>query len=77
MSLVSKSASRQTKARVIEQVISHRRFHRMMARQGIDLTGSWWRGFEQDIFGALRRCRFCPNAQTCYAWLDSDSPQSI
>ena len=76
MSLVSKSASRQTKARIIERMISHRPFHRMMTRQGIDLTGSWWREFEQHIFGALRRCRRCANAHVCGAWVKSDRPRA-
>ena len=76
MSRISKFASRQTEIRLIERMIAHRPFRRMMARQGIDLAGSWWREFEQHIFGAMGRCRLCANAHLCRSWLDSDRPRA-
>src|SRR5689334_4902750 len=77
MSLVSESQSRHREAaRVIQWQISHRPFHRMIDRQGIDLAGTWWREFEPHIFEALRRCRLCANVQRCLAWLEKAGPRA-
>src|SRR5579864_7565007 len=63
-------------ARVVRWQASHRPFRRMMARQGIDLAGPWWREFESHIFEALQRCRLCANEETCRSWLDADHPRA-
>jgi len=77
MSPISDSGPHQREAaRVIRWQVSHRPFHRMMARQGIDLAGPWWRELEPHIFAALRRCRLCANELTCRRWLDSDRPRA-
>lgn len=76
MPLVPRAILREEGARLIQRMISHRPFRRMMERQGIDLTGSWWRLIEHKIFAAMGRCPLCTNAHICRSWLDSDGPSA-
>ena len=48
---------------------------KMMARQGIDLAGGWWRGFEQMIFRAFDGCARCPFKPLCKSWLEQAAPR--
>lgn len=57
------------------RVRTHQLFRRMMSRQGIDLSGSWWRGFEGTIFRGLRRCAECPEKTLCKSWLGRPTPR--
>jgi hypothetical protein len=49
--------------------MAHRPFRQMLARQGVDLAGTWWRGLEGMIFRALRACSRCSRAPECRTWL--------
>ena len=72
MSLASKSTRREEQRRAIERMAAHRLFHRMVSRQGVDLTGRWWQGQQDKILQALRKCELCANARACRGWLQSD-----
>ncbi len=54
---------------LFSRFMAHRPFRHMLARQGVDLAGSWWRGLESMIFRALRTCSRCRRAPECRAWL--------
>jgi len=45
-------------------------FSRMVRHQGLDFSGTWWRGFEYLIGRALGRCARCPQPGDCRNWLD-------
>lgn len=74
MPLSPKPNRREVERRVIERTRAHRLFHRMVSRQGIDLTGRWSRGLEAAIFRALGKCTRCADARACRRWLDSEHP---
>ncbi len=59
---------------LIERIAAHRLFHRMTARQGIDLTGGWWHGLEDKVFAALEKCELCARKKACRDWLEADGP---
>jgi hypothetical protein len=71
------SVEHELRVRVLRMIKAHAPFRRMMLRTGIDPTGNWWRGFEDMMILALRRCEACPNSQYCQASLDQEHPQSL
>ena len=50
------------------RTIAHRPFRRMLARQGIDPTRGW-KGCEEMIFRAMRKCSDCSAPAACRLWL--------
>ncbi len=74
MPLAAKPNRRELEHRVIERMRGHQLFHRMVSRQGIDLSGRWSRGLEDAIFRALGNCKRCVEAQACRRWLEADRP---
>ena len=72
MSLASKSTRREQERRAIGRMLAHRLFHRMVARQGVELSGHPWPELQNRILQALRKCELCANARACRAWLRSD-----
>ncbi len=73
----SQPTPRQQDIRLFYRILSHRLFRQMLRRQGIDLTESWWRGFDTMIFGALHRCAACSGRDACRAWLAEHHPGEI
>ena len=74
MSLAARPNRRELERRVIAGMRAHHLFHRMVDRQGIDLTGRWSRDVEDAIFRALGECKRCADAQACRRWLEADYP---
>ncbi len=50
------------------RILAHRPFRQMLARQGIDPTKGW-KGCEEMIFRAMRKCSDCATPETCRSWL--------
>src|SRR5438034_9497932 len=50
------------------RIIAHRPFRRMLAHQGIDPTKGW-KGCEELIFRAMRKCSDCAAPAACRLWL--------
>lgn len=57
---------------VLGEMRAHALFRRMMSRQGVDITGSWWPGSGQMMFSALRQCSACKRPKSCREWLDEE-----
>lgn len=70
----SQSTPQHQEIRRLYRILSHRLFRRMLRRQGIDLTESWWRHFDAMIFRALHRCAACSGRDACRAWLAENHP---
>jgi hypothetical protein len=56
--------------RLYRNIMAHRPFRRVLARLGIDLSGSWWRGSEDMIARALNVCANCREVEACHRWLE-------
>jgi hypothetical protein len=66
--------SREEQFQLLRRLLAHRPFRRMLAREGIDLQDSWWRGSEEMILRALARCAACAGSGACRAWLEEVHP---
>lgn len=56
--------------RLIDLIQRNELFSRMVRHQGLDLSGTWWRGLEYAIGRALARCARRAQPQGCRTWLD-------
>ena len=76
MSPTSRLTRRAQQRRALDRMMAHRLFHRMMARQGIDLTGGWRRTLEDILLQAVQRCASCAAAPACRRWLASEGSRA-
>jgi uncharacterized protein DUF6455 len=58
------------------RMASHRLFHRMIARQQIELDWIHWADMESSIYRGLHTCSHCPAKAACTAWFASNEPSS-
>jgi len=56
------------------RLASHRLFHRMIARQQIELASIEWPVAEGIVYRGLHACAQCPGKAACALWHASDAP---
>jgi hypothetical protein len=61
---------------LLRQMWSHRKFRRMLVRQGVDLETNPWRDTEHLLFRALGSCSHCRERETCRGWFAGSEPRA-
>jgi len=67
-------ASHQDRFRLARRIAARRRFHRMLARQQINLESASWREVEEIVLRAVHACSHCREVPACSAWLAGAEP---